>query len=89
VNSNCITGINETENIRDVTIFPNPAKNSVQVNLPYPNQKFSIEVYSPLGQLLVNTTDKTIIDIVNFTSGIYILTLRQENYIWTTKLVKE
>jgi hypothetical protein len=89
VNSNCVTGINETENIRGVTIFPNPAKNSVQVNLPNPNQKFSIEVYSTLGQLLVKATDKTVIDIANFTSGIYILTLRQENNIWTTKLVKE
>jgi hypothetical protein len=89
VNNNCVTGINETENIRGVTIFPNPAKNSVKVNLPNPNQKFSIEVYSTLGQLLVKTTDKTIIDIANFTSGIYILTLRQENNIWTTKLVKE
>jgi hypothetical protein len=89
VDSNCLTGINESENIRGVTIFPNPAKNSVKVNLPNPNQKFSIEVYTTLGQLLVKTTDKTIIDIANFTSGIYILTLRQANNIWTTKLVKE
>jgi hypothetical protein len=89
VNSRCVTGINETGNITGVTIFPNPAKNLVQVNLPNPNQKFSIEIYSILGQLLVKTTDKTIIDIANFTSGTYILTLRQENNIWTTKLVKE
>jgi hypothetical protein len=89
VNSNCSTTINGAENGRGVAIFPNPVKNSVQVYLPNPNQKFSIGVYSTTGKLLVKATDKTVIDVSNFKSGIYILTLRQENNIWTTKIVKE
>ena len=84
-----ITGINEIGNIEDVTIFPNPSSNIVQVNLPNPHQIFSIVVYSPTGQQVLETSDKTIIDISNFANGVYILTLKQGNKNWITKIVKQ
>jgi hypothetical protein len=89
VNNNCITEIDETLNGRDITVFPNPSKNLVQVDLPNHGRTFSIEVYSSLGQLLLQTADNTVIDISNFVSGIYIFLLRQGNNTWTTKIVKE
>lgn len=89
VNSNCVTGINETENIKGLTAFPNPSNNLIQVNLPNLNQSYSIEIYSTLGQQLLKTSDKTVIDISNYASGIYILTVKQEDKIWATKIVKQ
>ena len=83
------TAINEIGNIEDVTIFPNPSSNIVQVNLPNLYQIFSIVIYSPIGQQVLETSDKTIIDISNFANGVYILTLKQGNKNWTTKIVKQ
>ncbi len=90
VKNNCIvTEVSETEKVGDLIIFPNPTNNWVQLLLPNPTQEFSIEVYSDLGQSLVNTTDNTTIDISNFTSGIYLLRLKQANIIWTKRIVKK
>ena len=83
------TEINEIGNIEDITIFPNPSSNIVQVNLPNLYQIFSIVIYSPIGQQVLETSDKTIIDISNFANGVYILTLKQGNKNWTTKIVKQ
>ncbi len=89
VNNNCVTGINETANANNFKVFPNPSQDIIQVNIPNPNQNFSIEVYSAFGQLLLKTNDKTIIDISNFTHGIYIITVKQDDKIWTRKIVKK
>lgn len=83
------TGINETGNIRGVTIYPNPSNNLINVNLSNPNMDYTIEVYSILGQQLLKTSDNTVIDISDLTRGIYILTIKQENKIWTNKIVKQ
>ena len=82
------TGINEIANIGDLTMYPNPSNNLVNLNLSNPTMSFSITVYSALGQPLLKTVNNTVIDISNFTSGIYIVTVKQENKIWTHKIVK-
>ncbi len=89
VNNNCITGINETEENRELAIFPNPANNLINVKLPYPEQNYSIEVYSVFGQLILQTSSETVINIVGFTNGIYLLRVKQENKIWNNKVIKQ
>ena len=89
VNNNCTTGINETENNNGVRISPNPSNNLIQVDLAYPNQNYFIEIYSVLGQQLLKTSDKTVIDISNFINGIYMVIIKQGDQIWRNKIVKE
>ncbi|MBI5540710.1 MAG: T9SS type A sorting domain-containing protein [Bacteroidia bacterium] len=47
-----------------------------------------MELYSTLGELILKTTDKTVIDISNFANGIYFLNIKQTNNCLMTKIVK-
>jgi hypothetical protein len=89
VNSDCVTGITKPMNLEGVTIFPNPSANLLYVNLSYPSQDYSIEVYSTLGQQIFETSDETVIDISNVPNGIYIVMVKQDGKIQTTKIVKQ
>jgi hypothetical protein len=89
VNNNCVTGINETEYIGEVAIFPNPANDLVNVKLLYPDQNYIIEVYSVYGQLLLQTSSQTVIDISGFTNGIYLFNIKQANKTWANKVLKQ
>ena len=89
VNNNCVTGINEKEKNGEIAIFPNPADNQVNVKLQYPEQNYSIEIYSAYGQLLLQTSSQTVIDISGFTNGIYLFKVKQENKIWSNKVMKQ
>lgn len=70
-----------------IMVYPNPAEDIVSVSLPLPDNEFVIEIYSSLGQKLFSTSETTMIDISNFTSGIYLFTLKQNNNIRTTKII--
>lgn len=83
------TNINEKKNNDKITIYPNPSNSLVYINLPNSKQNFTIELYSTLGELILKTTDKTVLDISNFTNGIYLLKVRQANNSFTTKIVKQ
>jgi hypothetical protein len=82
-------GIYENENIKQVTIFPNPSANLIRINPVNPDKYYSIEVYSIYGQQLLKSDIMPIIDISNFSIGIYILIVNQENKNWITKIVKQ
>jgi hypothetical protein len=84
-----ITEIKKGLNAKGTALFLNPLNNILHVNLPYPNQNYSIEIYSLLGQLLLKTSEKTVIELSDFRNGIYIIALKQDNKIWTSKIVKQ
>lgn len=83
------TGINEQTNTNDFKVYPNPSKNILNIILPKPSDYFTISVYSSFGQELFKACNKTSIDISNFPKGIYFLTVKNYDRIWTTKIVKE
>jgi hypothetical protein len=83
------TEINEALTTKGLAFYPNPSNNILKVNLPYPNQNYYIEIYSQLGQLLIKTSDRTVLDISDFTNGIYILIIKQDDKIWTSKILKQ
>lgn len=89
VNSNCTVGVNENQYNREVAVFPNPANNLINVKLVNPNNSYLIQMYSMHGQLLLETADKTELDISSFNNGIYFLIVNQENKIVTTKVIKQ
>ncbi len=87
-------GINEVKNIDQVTIYPNPASNSLKVTLNIPGSNISYAVYNVTGQMVasgkldaqyVNT-----IDIADLSSGIYLLRVQTSNTKeFTGKFVKQ
>lgn len=76
-------------NNRNATVYPNPAKDVINILLPYPSQPFVIEIYSFLGQKLTETSGKPIINISNLATGIYLLTVTQKNKTWSAKIFKQ
>ncbi|MGB3949103.1 MAG: T9SS type A sorting domain-containing protein [Bacteroidia bacterium] len=89
VNSNCTLGLNQNQYDREVVVFPNPANNLINVKLGNPNNAYLIQMYSMHGQLLIETVDKTELDLSSFNDGIYFLIVNQENIIVTTKVIKQ
>lgn len=85
VNYNCDTAMTD----RSFKIFPNPTSNLIHINLPALNQPFSIEVYSAIGQQLLQRPGTAVIDISNFPNGIYIMRVKQEDKIYTAKIVRQ
>ena len=72
-----------------LSVFPNPTCSMIEVSLPLANKKFIIKVISMEGKEILQTSQKTIIDISNLPDGTYFLKLEQEGNHWTRQIVKE
>lgn len=70
-------------------IFPNPTTNIVNVIIPQPNDHFTLTVSSIMGKELIISSNEKTIDLSTLTKGIYFLTIKQNNTIYTSKLIKE
>jgi pimeloyl-ACP methyl ester carboxylesterase len=83
-------GVNENE-LNQISYYPNPVKDILTID----NFNFTkASIYSILGQLLdvrVNTTNSntTQLNMSNYTNGMYILVLENENGSKTIKVIKE
>lgn len=87
-NSDC-ERLTVTENfITDFSVYPNPAKNQVNINLDSPQA--SLKFYSINGQVILEKELKRGVNSINiseFSSGLYVVAIQSENSITTKKLV--
>ena len=82
------TQVNDQVSKETVKVYPNPANNIVHIIPPLPHEIFEISIYSGMGLKLLTLTGSTTIDVSNFPQGIYYLSIKQDNKIWTAKIVK-
>lgn len=72
--------LNTTESfykeIKDFTIFPNPAKDEINIWIKN-DEKYTFKIFNPLGQIIL-TTDKKTINISGFSSGEYFVSVYGE-----------
>lgn len=83
------SGIDETLLNSPIYIYPNPAKNDINIDI---SLKAIIEIYNIQGQLLkiiVVNDKKTSVDISNFSSGMYFVKVKTEQGIAIKKFTKE
>ncbi|MDC0177609.1 zinc-dependent metalloprotease [Polaribacter sp.] len=77
-------------NVLNVSLHPNPAKN--EVNISAKNTIETVTIYNVLGKKVssytVNATSKNL-DIANLSSGIYVLKYLSSNAVGSLKFVKE
>ena len=87
---------NDVENVIDyennMTIFPNPAKDVVNINFSNSEIKSRIEVYNILGSLVnviknQDVSGNYVLDFSNQKNGMYILKIRTENEVTTKKII--
>ena len=78
------------DNIFNVSIYPNPASN--RLNISAANTIQNAEIYNVLGKKVMNVTiNKTSesIDISNLASGVYMIKYNIENSVGTAKFIKQ
>ncbi|MEN8816309.1 MAG: family 16 glycosylhydrolase [Nonlabens sp.] len=69
-----------------IKVFPNPAKNQIQVNSALPIDQ--LELFNVLGQSIFNKTENCdSLDVSNFGNGIYILKVYSGSSIQTERIV--
>tara|TARA_R110002051_G_scaffold127283_1_gene200949 strand:- start:229 stop:501 length:273 start_codon:yes stop_codon:yes gene_type:complete len=70
-----------------IVIYPNPTKDLIYIET---RLKVEIEIYDMMGKLLLNTENTSNrIDVSNYSSGIYNMTIIYENKRYSRKIIKE
>jgi len=89
--TDCNTAIRETEKDVMLSVYPNPAQNSIAIAVNETMQDAAIAIYSLDGktqQTVLFSGNKTEVDVRNLTSGIYLLKLSSGSHIQTKRFVK-
>jgi hypothetical protein len=90
---NVTTDIKEVEWLTEVSLYPNPAGNQVQVILPEAQQEvYELRLLSTQGQLIWQGMTRQSIQVIHtqdLPGGIYFLQIRNGNQIGMIKLIKE
>ncbi len=90
------TGIKEVaKNTNELTIYPNPAINSITIEFPTTTKYAVIEIKNTLGetvyseQLRQQTTKAKSIDVSMFATGVYFLQVQSVGSVFSKKFVKQ
>ena len=88
VNNNCATGIEETESL-GVTIFPNPATETLNISLSE-NQKTQLQIFNVEGILIkeVSVAQSAKINTSDLASGLYFICLKDNPHLFQ-KFIKQ
>ena len=88
---NACVGINETENGKLFSVFPNPAKNQINIKADATLIGSVYTVFDNQGKIILTgkiISENTIVELENITAGVYLLNIG-ENLKQTFKVIKE
>lgn len=85
------TSIKYTEPKEKISLYPNPAINTVRFKDNKLNGEYSVKIFNIAGEELVNKNLKKggILDISNLTNGVYIVRILAAKETYVTKLLKQ
>ena len=75
--------------LETVSLFPNPAKNTLNLEMPASISNFSTEIYSVLGQSVAQSTNKSQLDISSLNAGMYLLKISTNTGTITKRFIKD
>ena len=81
-------GVEEVDQ-KNISVYPNPAANNFTVNLPNSNTA-QVELFNIVGQKVYHNIVNELtlnVNVSDFTAGIYMLKVTQDNKTYTTKVV--
>jgi len=86
----CSILANEEFQKNAVSVYPNPVKDILTINLPTGKDIKAIAVYSIAGQLMYESAaNVSQIDTAQFADGVYILKTTSDNAVYNTKFIKQ
>ena len=86
------TSIPEEKLAAQFSFYPNPATETLTVEIPLNENIELLEITNELGQVVYSnqiTSNKEIVNLSQFASGIYFINLRNSDAILTRKLIVE
>ena len=92
VNDNCGSGIADEENVNPITLYPNPAREVLYVDVPLDTELAGAEIYNSVGQVVANLgihANLNVVSISDLTSGVYILKINSKNKSYSLSFEKE
>ena len=91
-NNNRVSGIKQMANTNSVSVYPNPATNTLNITFASAVNKASVKMYSIIGSEVLSATAtgaNTLIDISHLASGTYMVQITTDNVVETKKIVKQ
>lgn len=82
-------GLTEKTANKELLLYPNPAKDQIQLQLPGNEKLQQVKIYNTLGQLCSVATDNNTIDIGHLPQGIYYIKVQTKSRELTSRFVKE
>jgi len=85
-----VLSVMDKEKASDFMIFPNPANRELTIRRVRLNQPFDVKLIDPLGKVVFSkpsTEDVLVIDVENYSSGIYQLVLLSKDQIAVEKII--
>ena len=89
----CVLGVSENSIDNAIALYPNPAKSEVYISISDKTfNNFEVTIANSLGQILdrkanVENSTRTAINVSNYSSGLYFITIKAGKNITTKKLV--
>ncbi|WP_435525117.1 T9SS type A sorting domain-containing protein [Chryseobacterium indoltheticum] len=86
-----VLGTNESSQskLESIKIYPNPAKNVLNLEIPKEIKKFSFEIKDTSGRLISAHENETAINVSKLSSGVYLCTVKSEGETVTKKIIIE
>lgn len=75
--------------LESIKIYPNPAKDILNLEIPSEIKKFSFEIKDMNGRLISTHENETIINVSKFSSGVYLCTVKSDGETVTKKVIIE
>jgi hypothetical protein len=83
------TGINKIEFAQDLTVFPNPATNHINFNIPSNQNVVNTIISDVAGKIVYNKPSASQIDVNSFNSGLYFITIKTNSSVFNGRFIKE
>jgi len=90
--SSCLpTGIENADNNKIISIYPNPVKSKLNIEYAGTNDAINLEIINSIGQIVYRAifTGKTIVDTETFVDGIYVLKFKTGESVSFKKFIKK
>ncbi|MCE9539207.1 MAG: T9SS type A sorting domain-containing protein, partial [Bacteroidetes bacterium] len=87
-----VSVLENSENANKIVVYPNPVKNQLTIDIENSDEILNVEILNPLGQIVYRSTflnAKTIVNMNQFSEGLYIIKFDSERSHNIRKFVKE